>query len=87
MDYTAILSEFLGTFLLLAAILLSGNWLVIGATLGVLIYATQNISGGQLNPAVSYALWMKGKINSAEFIVYSVAQLAGALSAALFLKS
>jgi aquaporin Z len=86
MNYAAALAEFLGTFILLASVLLTGNWLVIGATLGGLTLATQNISGGLMNPAVSFALWMKGKIESREFIGYSIAQVAGALAAALLLK-
>jgi len=37
-------------------------------------------SGGHLNPAVTWAFWRKGKVKSADAILYSVAQCLGALA-------
>uniref|UniRef100_A0A0N5AF67 Aquaporin-9 n=1 Tax=Syphacia muris TaxID=451379 RepID=A0A0N5AF67_9BILA len=42
------------------------------------VQATWNISGGQLNPAVSVMLWTFGKITFPQVIFYSIAQTVGA---------
>ncbi|PAV76877.1 hypothetical protein WR25_07377 [Diploscapter pachys] len=41
------------------------------------VYVTYHISGGQLNPSLSAALFTLGKINMKEFVVYVIAQIAG----------
>jgi aquaporin Z len=64
--------------------------MAIGASLMVMVYAGGHTSGGLYNPAVSLAVWLRGKLPSAEFIGYIVVQLIGAALAAattLFLKS
>jgi aquaporin Z len=76
-----LLAEFLGTFALLSAILFTGSALWIGATLAFVIYAIGTISGGHVNPAVSFAFFMKGSLTMQEFLSYAVAQLAGAYAA------
>lgn len=81
MNIFAILSEFFGTFLLLIAVLVTGNAFVIGGTLALVILATGSISGGHINPAVSAAMWIKGAISLTEFLTYSVAQYAGGIAA------
>lgn len=57
--------------------------LAIGLTLMVLVYATGHISGGHLNPAVSFGAFLRGAINGAELGAYIVAQLIGAALGAL----
>ena len=76
-----LLAEFLGTFALLSAILFTGSALWIGATLAFVIYAIGAISGGHVNPAVSFAFFMKGSLSMQEFLSYAAAQLAGAYAA------
>jgi len=49
-----------------------------GLALSVSHYVTGPISGGHLNPAVSFAFWLRKKINLKEFLSYGVAQLLGA---------
>jgi aquaporin Z len=78
MKLLALLSECVGTFLLLTSILFTGNWLIIGLTLAGVIYITGNTSGGHMNPAVSIVMYLKGAINIAECLGYSLAQVLGA---------
>ena len=81
MNSLAILSEFFGTFLLLIAVLATGNAFVIGGTLALVILLTGSISGGHINPAVSATLWFKGAISLTEFLTYITAQYAGGIAA------
>ena len=57
-----------------------------GLVLAVMITATMSISGGHLNPAVTLALLLKRRTNISSAIAYIVAQLAGAVVAALLLR-
>lgn len=81
MNYLALLAEFLGTFLLLISILATGNALVIGLTLSLIIFLIGGLSGAHVNPAVSIAMLLNGSLSTAEFIGYAVVQLAGAAAA------
>ncbi len=58
-----------------------------GLTLAVMIYALGHISGIHINPAVTVAMKVTGKIDTMDAIGYILAQLAGAVLAALMLKS
>ena len=92
----AIFAEFVGTFALMfvggGAIIVTGgeNLLAIalahGLILGVMVSATMHISGGQINPAVSIALWVIRKQSSLQTGLFMVAQLAGAIAAAAVLR-
>jgi glycerol uptake facilitator-like aquaporin len=74
-----LIAEFMGTFLFVMSILITGNPLVIGATLALIIWLLTNTSGGHLNPAVSLAFWLRGNLDNLEYIGYIGAQfLAGA---------
>jgi aquaporin Z len=76
-----LISEFLGTFLLILSILASGgNALFVGLTLSLVIYLTAKTSGGHANPAVSLAMYLKGKMSNSEFASEVVAQFLGAAS-------
>ncbi len=57
--------------------------LAIGSALMVMIYAGGHISGGHYNPAVTLAVWLRGKCTSAEAPAYMVAQVVGGVIAAL----
>src|SRR5882672_6649845 len=57
--------------------------LAIGAVLMVMIYAGGHISGAHYNPAVTLAVWMRGRIEMKDAIMYWIAQVAGAVVAAL----
>lgn len=66
LDILPLIAEFLGTFLLVLSILATGNPLVIGATLTLIIWLISKISGGYLNPAVSLMFFLKGNLNALE---------------------
>jgi aquaporin Z len=78
--------EFIGTFFLVLVICLSGgNFLAplgIAAILMVMIYMGGSISGAHYNPAVTLAVWMRGKISPKESLIYMLAQILGSLAAA-----
>lgn len=57
--------------------------IAIGAALMVMVYATGHISGGHLNPAVTLAVWLRGKCDTRDVAPYMISQIAGAIVAAL----
>ncbi len=85
------LTEFIGTFFLVFTIgmcvMEPGAGLMaplaIGSVLMVMVYAGGHISGAHYNPAVSLGVFMRGKLNSKDLIMYWVAQFIGAAVAAL----
>ena len=84
-----LLTEFIGTFFLVLTVGLtaaSGTEfapLAIGAALMVRVYMGGHISGGHYNPAVSLGVWLRGKLTPKDCGTYFVAQLLGAVIAAL----
>ncbi|MBI5381172.1 MAG: aquaporin [Opitutae bacterium] len=83
------LVEFIGTFFLVFTVgmaVRSGAALAplaIGSALMVMVYAGGHISGGHYNPAVTLAVWLRGKCETKDVIPYWAAQLAAGLVAAL----
>jgi aquaporin Z len=91
------LVEFIGTFFLVFTV---GNTVIepgagplapiaIGSILMVMIFAGGHISGGHFNPAVTLAVWLRGKCPSTDVAGYMSAQVAAGLVAAflvLFMK-
>jgi len=82
------LVEFIGTFFLVftvGAAVRAGAALApvaIGAVLMVMIFAGGHISGGHYNPAVTLAVWLRGKCAARDVVPYWIAQLfAGAVAA------
>lgn len=74
------LSEFVGSFILLSGILLTGNALYITAAFLAAI-TIAGLSGGHLNPAVSLVMAIKGAIPQASLLPYIVAQVGGSIAA------
>jgi aquaporin Z len=58
-----------------------------GLTIAVMVSATMNISGGQLNPAVTLGLLATGRISSVQAGVNIVAQLVGGLLGGLLARA
>ena len=89
--------EFIGTFFLVFTVGMvsiepgAGALapLAIGSALAVMVYAGGHISGGHYNPAVTLAVWLRGKASASGALAYWVAQIAAGVVAAavvLFLK-
>ena len=89
----ACVAEFIGTFTLIfvgvGAIYQNAGLLAVafahGLAIAVMVSATGAISGGHLNPAVTFGVWVGGKIDLARGVAYWVAQLLGATAAAFLL--
>ena len=83
------LTEFIGTFFLVftvcATVLgkVSVAPLAIGAVLMVMIFAGGHVSGAHYNPAVTLAVFLRGKLPAAEVVPYWVAQLLAAVLGSL----
>ena len=80
------ITEFIGTFFLVLVVALTGNAAAIGATLMVMIFAGGHISGAHYNPAVTLAVLIRGKVSSADAIIYIIVQIVAAAVAALIAK-
>jgi aquaporin Z len=84
--------EFIGTFFLVFTVgmaVRSGSPLAplaIGASLMVMIFAGGHVSGGHFNPAVTLAVWLRGKLPLKDVIPYWVAQLLAGLAAGLIVN-
>jgi aquaporin Z len=83
------LTEFIGTFFLVLTVCLTaptGNPLAplaIGCSLMIMVYMGGHVSGGHYNPAVSLAAAIRGALPTGQLVPYWVAQLLGAVVAAL----
>jgi aquaporin Z len=81
-------TELVGTFFLVFTIccsVRSGSALAplaIGGVLVALVFAGGHVSGAHYNPAVTLAVFLRGKLPAAEVLPYWAAQIAGALIAA-----
>ena len=65
---------------------LVGVALAHGLALAVLVSALAAVGSGHFNPAVSFALWVAGRMTAARVGMFVVAQLAGAVVAGLVLR-
>jgi aquaporin Z len=82
--------EFLGTFFLVLTIgltVVGGGAgvippLAIGAALMVMVYAGGHVSGAHYNPAVTLAVWMRGRCETKDVAPYLGSQVIGAALAA-----
>ena len=82
MNYLNIfLSEFLGTFIFLSVIIITGSPLLIGLTLALVIYLGSSISGGHYNPAVSFMFWLDGSVGNTRCCIELLAQYLAAMAA------
>ncbi len=73
--------EFLGTMFLMFVIFTTGNWLAIGAALGIAVLLGGAISGGAFNPAVAISLYAAGKLPKSDVLPYVIVEILGALAA------
>lgn len=100
MSLNKYLVEFIGAFFLIFTIgmmVIGGNPnagfvapIAIGAALMIMVYAGGHISGGHYNPAVTLAVWIRGKCPTLDVLPYMAAQVVGGLvatAAVLYLKT
>jgi aquaporin Z len=82
-------AEFIGTFFLvltITTVVLSKAALAplaIGGVLTVMVFAGGHVSGAHYNPAVTLAVWLRGKCTTQDVPGYVMAQVAGAVAAAV----
>ena len=76
------ITELIGTMFLVMG---AAFWGAYGASISlmVMIYAGGHISGAHYNPAVTLAVWMRGRITLKDAVMYWIFQFAGAVIAAL----
>jgi len=77
--------EFIGALFLTLVVGLTGNALAIGVMLASLVYIGGHVSGAHYNPAVTLAVWLRGKIKKSEVPGYIIVQLLGAFTAAIII--
>jgi aquaporin Z len=85
------IAEFIGTFFLVLTIgctVIPGAPgvippLAIGAALMVMVYAAGHLSGGHLNPAVTLAVWIRGRCDTKDVLPYWSVQMLAGIAAAL----
>jgi aquaporin Z len=89
------LTEFIGTFFLVMTVGMTviepgvGGMapLAIGAALMIMVYAGGHVSGGHYNPAVTLAVWLRGRCSTADVVPYWASQILGSLLASLVVLS
>ena len=80
------LVEFIGTFFLVftigSTVITPGAGalapIAIGAALMVMVFAGGHVSGAHFNPAVTLAVWLRGRCDKKDVVPYWVAQIAAA---------
>ncbi len=98
-NFRSYIAEFIGTYLLVfsgtGAIVVNetangiighlGIALSFGLIVMAVIYATGEISGAHINPAVTIAFWVSKKFSSQDLLPYIFAQISGAILASITL--
>jgi aquaporin Z len=86
--------EFIGTFFLVFTVGMAAKTagtlapIAVGTVLMVMVFAGGHVSGGYYNPAVSLAVWLRGKLRAEECVAYIVVEvLAGVAAAAVVAAS
>jgi aquaporin Z len=86
------LVEFIGTFFLVLTVGMTvidpGGAgplapLAIGSALMIMVYAGGHVSGGHYNPAVTIAVWLRGRCPQSDVFPYIGSQLAGGIAASM----
>jgi aquaporin Z len=86
--------EFIGMFIFVFTVGMATNKagagalapLAIGSVLMVMVFAGGHVSGGHFNPAVSTAVFVRGRITSTEYGAYMVTQFIAAVAAGLVVR-
>ncbi|XP_063711465.1 uncharacterized protein LOC134839772 [Symsagittifera roscoffensis] len=99
--WKGVIGEFIATTLLLLSVLTGGTFdsawgegggayfaycIAFGFSYMTLVYAFNDISGGHVNNAVSFAMFLMGRISAIRCICYTVAQVGGAAMGSLIIQ-
>lgn len=79
-----VLAEIVGTFILTLVVLSSATDILplfVGLTLALLVMTIGAVSGSHVNPAVTFGLWVAGKVQASKMLFYWAAQFFGAMAA------
>src|ERR1700744_2944639 len=87
--------EFIGMFIFMFTVGMVTNKagagvlapLAIGSVLMVMVFAGGHGSGGDFNPAVSTAVFVRGRMISYEWVAYMVTQIVAAVAAGLVARA
>ena len=82
--FVSVVAELIGTFVLIAVILITGEAIPIAMALAVAIYIGGGISGGHFNPTVSTIMMANGTITAHKWAAYICAQIVGGILALLY---
>ena len=83
------IAEIIGTFFLVYTVCCTVSTsqplaaISIGLALAVMVYAGGHLSGAHYNPAVTVAVWLRGKIGLTDALIYIVCQTVAGFVAAL----
>lgn len=88
------IAKVIGTLFLVligtGAVVFGDSMLSIALTFGLIViamaYSIGTISGAHMNPGVSLAMFLNGRMSFKGFIIYVVAQLAGAVAGSVILQ-
>lgn len=79
---TALLAEFIGTFILTAVfILMKGEPLYLGFSVIAIVLIIGTLSGAHINPLNTIGAWVTRKMTSLQAVGYVIAQILGAVAA------
>lgn len=79
--YYKLIAEFLGSILLIFVVFASaGNYLVIGATLAIIVLLIGKITGAAVNPAIAFAYYQDGRITQRELFSYILVEMLGGIA-------
>lgn len=76
--------ECIGTFFIVLAVSLTENPIAIGLIYLSMLYFGARVSGAHYNPAITQALWLRGKFPTENIVWYVIAQCIGAAAAIIF---
>lgn len=83
----ALFGEFIGTFLLAAAIIsTSGQPIFVFFAMTVVFLAVGQLSGSHVNPAITFGAWVTHRVSTLRAIGYIIAQALGAMLALVALN-
>jgi glycerol uptake facilitator-like aquaporin len=76
-----LLIEYIGTYIFTLLVLASSNIVLISLVFFILLFITVPISGGCLNPAITWVMYLNNRLGLYETGLYITLQMLGAITA------